>query len=133
MQQRFGISASHTFALSALGIVFLNIGCVLAGLLVDRIGAWRGVMFYSLLLPLGIDCRRGAFGDGRTVPGEHPRVRHLIDLQYRLRFLGQYHSAAADRADALEYLGLCALQPDHGHRGPDDRCGIRSAPGRGGG
>ncbi|EPN66421.1 major facilitator family transporter, partial [Pseudomonas syringae pv. actinidiae ICMP 19079] len=54
MQQRFGISASHTFALSALGIVFLNIGCVLAGLLVDRIGAWRGVMFYSLLLPLGI-------------------------------------------------------------------------------
>ncbi|SOQ07586.1 major facilitator transporter [Pseudomonas syringae pv. persicae] len=158
MQQRFGISASHTFALSALGIVFLNVGCVLAGLLVDRIGAWRGVMFYSLLLPLGIgvlytsliavaaawhrlrhcraglrDRRRGAFGDGRTVPGEHPRVRHLIDLQYRLRFLGQYHSAAADRADALEYLGLCALQPDHGHRGPDDRCGIRSAPGRGGG
>ena len=54
MQQRFGMSASHTFALSSLGIVFLNIGCVLAGLLVDRIGAWRGVMLYSLLLPLGI-------------------------------------------------------------------------------
>ncbi|WP_122858588.1 MFS transporter, partial [Pseudomonas viridiflava] len=54
MQQRFGISASQTFALSAAGIVFLNIGCVLAGMLVDRIGAWRGVMFYSLLLPLGI-------------------------------------------------------------------------------
>ncbi|MEE4623203.1 MFS transporter [Pseudomonas alliivorans] len=54
MQQRFGISASQTFALSAAGIVFLNIGCVLAGRLVDRIGAWRGVMLYSLLLPLGI-------------------------------------------------------------------------------
>lgn len=54
MQQRFGMSASHTFALSSLGIVFLNIGCVLAGLLVDRVGAWRGVMLYSLLLPLGI-------------------------------------------------------------------------------
>lgn len=54
MQQRFGMSASHTFALSALGIVFLNLGCVLAGMLVDRIGAWRGVMIYSLLLPLGI-------------------------------------------------------------------------------
>jgi len=54
MQQRFGMSASHTFALSALGIVFLNIGCVLAGLLVDRLGAWRGVVLYSLLLPLGI-------------------------------------------------------------------------------
>ncbi|MEE4078476.1 MFS transporter [Pseudomonas viridiflava] len=54
MQQRFGISASQTFALSAAGIVFLNIGCVLAGMMVDRIGAWRGVMLYSLLLPLGI-------------------------------------------------------------------------------
>jgi MFS family permease len=54
MQKTFGMSASHTFALSALGIVFLNIGCVIAGLLVDRIGAWRTVMLYSLLLPLGI-------------------------------------------------------------------------------
>jgi MFS family permease len=54
MQKTFGMTASHTFALSALGIVFLNIGCVIAGLLVDRIGAWRAVMLYSLLLPLGI-------------------------------------------------------------------------------
>ncbi|WP_297831673.1 MFS transporter [Pseudomonas sp.] len=54
MQQRFGMSASHTFALSAVGIVFLNIGCVLAGMLVDRLGAWRGVIVYSLLLPLGV-------------------------------------------------------------------------------
>ncbi|MNP44010.1 putative sialic acid transporter [compost metagenome] len=37
-----------------MGIVFLNIGCVLAGLLVDRLGAWRTLMIYSLLLPLGI-------------------------------------------------------------------------------
>jgi len=54
MQKVFGMSASHTFALSSLGIVFLNIGCVLAGLLADRIGAWRAVLFYSALLPLGI-------------------------------------------------------------------------------
>ncbi|WP_434595541.1 MFS transporter [Pseudomonas sp. R4-83] len=54
MQKTFGMTASLTFGLSALGIVFLNIGCVLAGLLVDRIGAWRTVMLYSLLLPLGI-------------------------------------------------------------------------------
>ncbi|BAP44086.1 MFS transporter [Pseudomonas sp. 21LCFQ02] len=54
MQQRFGFSARETFALSAWGIVFLNIGCVLAGMLVDRIGAWRCVLLYSLLLPLGI-------------------------------------------------------------------------------
>ncbi|WP_433588635.1 MFS transporter [Pseudomonas koreensis] len=54
MQKTFGMTASHTFALSALGIVFLNIGCVIAGLLVDRLGAWRTVMLYSLMLPLGI-------------------------------------------------------------------------------
>ncbi|MBF4558667.1 MFS transporter [Pseudomonas sp. p50] len=54
MQKTFGMTASYTFGLSALGIVFLNIGCVLAGLLVDRIGAWRTVMLYSLLLPMGI-------------------------------------------------------------------------------
>jgi hypothetical protein len=54
MQKTFGMTARHTFALSSLGIVFLNIGCVLAGLIVDRIGAWRTVMLYSLLLPLGI-------------------------------------------------------------------------------
>ncbi|WP_248920806.1 MFS transporter [Pseudomonas entomophila] len=54
MQQRFAMSAGHTFALSSVGIVFLNVGCVLAGLLVDRIGAWRALMIYSLLLPLGV-------------------------------------------------------------------------------
>ncbi|WP_460140904.1 MFS transporter [Pseudomonas sp. S2_E01] len=54
MQKTFGMTAGHTFALSALGIVFLNMGCVLAGLLVDRMGAWRTVLLYSLLLPLGI-------------------------------------------------------------------------------
>ncbi|CAG8871192.1 Proline/betaine transporter [Pseudomonas fluorescens] len=54
MQQRFGMSAGHTFALSSVGIVFLNVGCVLAGLLVDRLGAWRALLIYSVLLPLGI-------------------------------------------------------------------------------
>ena len=54
MQQRFGMTAAHTFALSSVGIVFLNIGCVLAGLLVDRLGAWRALMISSLLLPVGL-------------------------------------------------------------------------------
>lgn len=54
MQKSFAISASQTFALSSLGIVFLNIGCVLAGMLADRIGAWRALMLYSVLLPLGV-------------------------------------------------------------------------------
>ncbi|WP_085594652.1 MULTISPECIES: MFS transporter [unclassified Pseudomonas] len=64
MQKSFGMSASHTFALSSLGIVFLNLGCVLAGLLVDRLGAWRTVMFYSLLLPLGIAVLYGCLING---------------------------------------------------------------------
>ncbi|AZD69412.1 Predicted arabinose efflux permease, MFS family [Pseudomonas chlororaphis] len=64
MQKTFGMSASHTFALSSLGIVFLNIGCVLAGLVVDRIGAWRTVMLYSLLLPLGIGLLYGCLISG---------------------------------------------------------------------
>ncbi|UFH50713.1 MFS transporter [Pseudomonas sp. KNUC1026] len=54
LQQRFGYPASESFALSSLGIVFLNIGCVLAGLLVDRVGPWRALALYSLLLPLGM-------------------------------------------------------------------------------
>ncbi|WP_263264576.1 MFS transporter [Pseudomonas sp. RIT-PI-S] len=53
MQQRFGLAAAEAFALSSLGIVFLNIGCVLAGLLADRIGPWRALLVYSLLLPIG--------------------------------------------------------------------------------
>lgn len=64
MQKSFGMSASHTFALSSLGIVFLNIGCILAGLIVDRLGAWRTVMLYSLLLPLGIAVLYGSLISG---------------------------------------------------------------------
>lgn len=69
MQKRFGMSASDTFALSSLGIVFLNIGCVLAGMLVDRIGAWRAVIVYSLLLPLGIGLLYMSLIDQWLVPG----------------------------------------------------------------
>lgn len=69
MQQRFGMSAGDTFALSSLGIVFLNIGCVLAGLLVDRIGAWRALMFYSLLLPLGVGALYASLVAGWQWPG----------------------------------------------------------------
>ena len=69
MQQRFGMSASHTFALSAVGIVFLNLGCVLAGMLVDRMGAWRAVMIYSLLLPVGIAVLYASLVEQWLAPG----------------------------------------------------------------
>ncbi|MFJ7315978.1 MFS transporter [Pseudomonas sp. NPDC098747] len=78
MQKTFGMTASHTFALSALGIVFLNIGCVIAGLLVDRIGAWRTVMLYSLLLPLGIGVLYGFLIMGS----------HWLGLAYAVAGLG---------------------------------------------
>jgi MFS family permease len=54
MQTRFGLPAEQTFALSSLGIVFLNIGCVLAGLTADRLGSWRALAIHSALLPLGV-------------------------------------------------------------------------------
>lgn len=69
MQQRFGMSAGHTFALSSIGIVFLNIGCVLAGMLVDRVGAWRALILYSLLLPLGIGALYGSLVAGWDTVG----------------------------------------------------------------
>ncbi|UTH72635.1 MFS transporter [Chromobacterium sp. IIBBL 290-4] len=54
LQQRFGMHADQAFALSSVGIVFLNIGCVIAGHVCDRIGHKRSLMLYSLLLPVGV-------------------------------------------------------------------------------
>nr|WP_199068282.1 MFS transporter [Chromobacterium sp. ASV5] len=54
LQQHFGMSADHAFELSSVGIVFLNIGCVIAGRACDRIGPMRSLTLYSLLLPLGV-------------------------------------------------------------------------------
>jgi MFS family permease len=69
MQQRFAMSASYTFALSSLGIVCLNIGCVLAGLLVDRLGAWRALWVYSVLMPAGIAVLYASLIGGWAWPG----------------------------------------------------------------
>ncbi|MBP4045561.1 MFS transporter [Chromobacterium violaceum] len=54
LQQRFGMHADRAFALSSVGIVFLNVGCVIAGHVCDRIGQRRSLILYSLLLPIGI-------------------------------------------------------------------------------
>lgn len=53
MQQAFKIGAGDAFALTGLAILFLNIGCVLAGWMVDRIGSWRTFLIFSFLLPVG--------------------------------------------------------------------------------
>ncbi len=69
MQQRFAMAQAETFALSSLGIVFLNIGCVLAGCLVDRIGGWRALMLYSVALPLGVALLYTSLIHGWRFPG----------------------------------------------------------------
>ncbi|MCU1719029.1 MFS transporter [Pseudomonas sp. 5P_3.1_Bac2] len=66
MQKSFAMSASKTFALSSIGIIFLNLGCVIAGLVVDRIGAWRAVKLYSALLPVGISLLYASLINGGT-------------------------------------------------------------------
>lgn len=136
MQQRFGMGAGHTFALSSLGIVFLNIGCVLAGLLVDRVGAWRAPVaagdWRAVWQPgrrLGHSRRRlrpgrpglrsgggGAVDHGRSVSGADSRVGHFLYLQRRLCAVGQYHTIVADRPDAVESVGLRGVLCRDGRR-----------------
>jgi MFS family permease len=54
MQQYFHLSTSTAFRMSCIGIVFLNIGCVIAGRLSDRIGPWQAMGLYSVILAPGI-------------------------------------------------------------------------------
>lgn len=62
----------------------------------------------------------GAVGDGRAVPGADPGVGDFVHLQHRLCPVGQYHTVGVDCADAVEPVGVCRLLSDHGHgRGAD--------------
>ena len=143
MQKTFGMTPSHTFALSALGIVFLNIGCVLAGLLVDRIGAWRAVLVYSLLLPLGIAVLYASLIAGGVWLGAAYAVAGLscgvvgavpsvmvglfpapvrvsgisFTLQHCLRAVGEHHALDADRTDADQPVDLRGLLRGDGRGG----------------
>ncbi|KUM02060.1 MFS transporter [Chromobacterium sp. F49] len=69
LQQRFGMSADHAFGLSSIGIVFLNLGCIVAGHACDRIGHRRSLLLYSLLLPLGVGLLYACLIDGWGWPG----------------------------------------------------------------
>jgi len=53
LQKFYGQDPATTFRISCAAILALNIGCILAGLLSDRLGAWRTVGLYSVLLALG--------------------------------------------------------------------------------
>lgn len=43
-------SPTTTFEISCVGILALNAGCILAGYLADRLGAWRTMLIYSIML-----------------------------------------------------------------------------------
>ena len=69
LQQHFAWPAKQAFALGSLGIVFLNLGCVIAGRVTDRIGPVRSLALYSLLLPLGVGLLYASLIGGWRWPG----------------------------------------------------------------
>ncbi|MBX9754216.1 MAG: MFS transporter, partial [Pseudomonadaceae bacterium] len=50
LQSAFGFAPALTLQANSLAIVCLSVGCIVAGLLADRFGAGRVLMFGSLLL-----------------------------------------------------------------------------------
>lgn len=53
MKQYYQVSMQESLVISSLGIMALNIGCVLAGRLVDKIGAWRAFYYYCIAMLVG--------------------------------------------------------------------------------
>ncbi|MCD8475376.1 MAG: MFS transporter, partial [Shewanella fodinae] len=53
LQKFYGMDAATTFEISCIAILFLNVGCVIAGKLADLFGRWQTVALYSVLLAVG--------------------------------------------------------------------------------
>lgn len=62
LQKFYGMDAATTFRLSCVAILFLNIGCIVAGRIADWLGAWRTVALYSVLLVIGVSLLCLSFG-----------------------------------------------------------------------
>lgn len=62
LQRFYGMDEAVTFRISCVAILFLNLGCVLAGRVSDWLGAWRTVGLYSVLLALAIMLLCASFG-----------------------------------------------------------------------
>jgi len=62
LQRFYGMDEAITFRISCVAILFLNLGCVLAGRVSDWLGAWRTVGLYSVLLALAIMLLCASFG-----------------------------------------------------------------------
>lgn len=56
-----------TFEISCAGILALNAGCILAGWLADRLGAWRTVLIYSILLAAALTVMVACIGESFRV------------------------------------------------------------------
>jgi MFS family permease len=54
MQKEWHFDAASTYKISCVGILALNIGCVIAGRIADRAGAWRTFAAYSMLIALAV-------------------------------------------------------------------------------
>ncbi len=64
LQQHHGIDSALSFKLSCAGILALNLGCVIAGWLADKFGAWLTVALYTLLLPFGVALMMSSLEEG---------------------------------------------------------------------
>lgn len=53
MKQYYGVTMQQSLVISSLGIMALNIGCVIAGWIADRIGVWKAFCYYSVALSVG--------------------------------------------------------------------------------
>lgn len=53
MKQHYHISMQESLLISSIGIMALNMGCVLAGWVADKIGTWKAFYGYCFLMILG--------------------------------------------------------------------------------
>lgn len=62
LQKTWGFDPTTTFKISCLGILALNIGCIIAGRLADKLGAWKIFALYSVLMAIGASVMTGMMG-----------------------------------------------------------------------
>lgn len=66
MQQIYQFDASTTFRITFVGIIFMNIGCVIAGYIADKIHPWKAIALYTLLLGIGLTYLYTAIDQGES-------------------------------------------------------------------
>lgn len=71
LQKEWHFDAASTFKISCAGILAMNIGCIIAGRIADRVGAWTVFAAYSVLTAVAvtlISCAQG-LGTGGVIGG----------------------------------------------------------------